>query len=92
MFFYNDSGKGEKGYLPPYHKQNASKYYLNHYRNWMFLRFILYNTRSTPAEKRQANKEMVICDRKLEHWKKHVNFDMKVVEEGKCEINRQWRQ
>lgn len=89
-FIYSET-REKPTFFTPYHKMNATKGYLNHYGNFLYLRFILYNERSTAAEKRQANREILICERKLNWWAKHPNLDKQAVEEGKFKLKQQWK-
>lgn len=70
---------------------DATKFYLEHYRNWKLLQFISTNTLATFAEKQQARKELTICDRKLAYWSKHPNFDTKRMQAGVVEIDKEWK-
>lgn len=91
MFCYKE-GKTEKPeFFVPYSKMNATKAYLGHYDNFLYLSFILNNPLSTQAEKRQANREIAICDRKLNWWAKHPNLDKAAVGEGKRLMHQKWR-
>ncbi len=89
MFIYSDTGSVRSGFVVPYDKLNATKAYLTHYGNYLYLKFILDNS-SDRMERHQANKEIVICDRKLSWWSKHPNIDRLQVEEGKKELQHQW--
>ena len=53
-------------------KCNAVKCYLDHYRNFLFLDFMIQ--KGTIAEKHQAGKEMEICKRKMKFWARQPNF------------------
>jgi hypothetical protein len=90
MFCYSE-GKTEKTqYRVPYHRMNATKGYLEHFNNYLYLTFILTNERSTPAEKRQANLEIIIANRKLEWWWRHPNLNKNAVNAGKRELRQKW--
>jgi hypothetical protein len=91
MFIYSE-GQGEKlTFFTPYHKMNATQGYLNHYANFMYLRFIRDNPNSSTADKRQASREIVICDRKLNWWLRHPNLEHAAVSAGKRKLHEQWR-
>lgn len=70
-FFYNENEPFTGGVIP-YHKVNANRSYLRHYENSLFLQFMLNN--GTMEERRQASKELAICDRKMSRMEKHANF------------------
>ena len=73
MFFYSDTEKSSfKGSF------NASKYDPNdmickHLENYFFLKFILLKSEDR-IEKHQASKELDICERKMNFWKKQSSF------------------
>lgn len=91
MFIYSDTEKSVQPRFPvPYDRLDASKHYLTHYGNWRYLNFILMNPLATRIEKHQANKEIVICTRKLTWWQKHPNYNQLKVDEGRKAIDKQW--
>jgi hypothetical protein len=74
MFFYSDTEKKSsfKGSF------NASNYNPNdmickHLENYFFLKFILLKSEDR-IEKHQASKELDICERKMNFWKKQRSF------------------
>jgi hypothetical protein len=89
MFFYSDN-EPRMGNPPPYHKQNATKSYLTHYDNLLFLTFLLANSNDR-AEKQQASKEMTICERKLKHWTHHANYNHADAMRGIQELRKKWK-
>jgi|TARA_E500000318_G_scaffold62183_1_gene57594 hypothetical protein len=44
-----------------------------HLQNYFFLKFILQKS-DDPREKIQASKELTICERKINYWKRQDNF------------------
>ena len=77
MFFYSDTEKGapfDPRRMRPYHEQDATRYALTHFDNVLFLQAVIAAPKSF-AEKAQAEKELRIGERKIEHWRKHPNFD-----------------
>jgi hypothetical protein len=72
MFFYSDTAP--KGNPVPYNRLNAITGYMKHFDNYLFLKFIQENTKDF-KEKAQATKELTICERKMEWWKKHPTYD-----------------
>ena len=91
MFIYSEGKQEKPAFFVPYHKMNAVNGYLTHYSNFMYLRFIRDSPLSTAAEKRQAIREITICDRKLTWWQRHPNYDSVAVGEGKRKLHEQWR-
>jgi hypothetical protein len=78
---------GYKG--PPYHKQDATKRYLSHYENYLYLAFIQENTKDR-AERAQATKELTMCEKKMAHWQHHVNYDHAAALQGIMELKKKW--
>lgn len=66
---YNTSDAKFEGSFDPY-RYDGVKQYEKHFSNLMYLDFIAMNSRSTFAEKRQAEAEMEIAKRKLKYWKR----------------------
>ena len=73
MFICYNENERYNGPPISYDKINANRSYLRHYENSLFLSFMLKN--GTTEEKRQASKELNICQRKMERMEKHRNFD-----------------
>lgn len=71
-------------------KIDANKKYAEHYYNHCYLQFILKHEASTFIEKAQANKEIGICDRKLNYWKRHQNWDATESAKLCSKIRKQW--
>jgi len=91
MFVYREGKQEPPAFFVPYHKMNANAGYLSHYGNFMYLRFIRDNPKSTPAEKRQAIREIAICERKLNWWLRHPNLEPAVISAGKARLHNLWR-
>jgi len=91
MLVYDEQNVGKRAYVSiiPYHEQNAVANWARHYANSLMLTFFLNN--GTTAEKLQAQKEFVVCERKMKFWEHHANFDkneaVKVAESTK----KKWR-
>jgi hypothetical protein len=85
---YDDSVKGEFGGIDM-SKIDATKCYLNHYGNKLYLSFVAKN--GTQNEKWQAEKELIICERKLKYWERHRNFIGSAAVAGMEKLNKQWR-
>lgn len=69
-------------------KMNPNGPYKKHVTNWYYLKFIYAN--GTVNEKRQAQKELGICERKMAFWYRHPAFC--VIQAGKDtqSIQQQW--
>lgn len=85
MFFYSDERaepfKGGK--LP-----DATKGYLRHARNRLFLDF--FATSPDFAEAAQARKEIVICERKQNYWRRQIGFDAAEAARGMTKLKAEW--
>ena len=89
--FIYDSSSREKGRLPRYEDQDASGYFVTHFRNYLILKF-MWDTEKDFSDRHQARTEMEIAERKMEHWKKHQNWEFDVVEPQIRKLNQQWSQ
>lgn len=89
MFFYSETSGPYEG--PDLSKLSPNICYLNHFKNLMYLEFISAHSESTILEKLQAEKEIAICQRKLEFWKHRNGFDTKLVEGNMRVIRSQWK-
>lgn len=58
----------------PYDKQKATDNWMRHFDNSLYLTFILKNDPDR-NERAQAQKELAVCERKMDHWKRHPNWD-----------------
>jgi hypothetical protein len=75
-------------------KMNPVKQWLKHYANYKYLRVIHDSTKSG-MEKRQANQEIQIAEKKLNYWYKLTKCDsdwLKELETGRKELDQQWQQ
>ena len=70
---------------------DACSLYLRHYDSYLYLQFISKHSETTHVEKQQALKELTICERKLEYWKRHPNFDINIVTAGIQELKAKWQ-
>ena len=85
---YNENDKYNG---PPisYHRINANKSYLRHYENSLLLQFMINN--GTMAERRQASKELALCDAKMSRMEKHANFNFDEVLPEIEKLKKLWR-
>ncbi len=89
MFIYSDT-EVKSGSFRYDANADANTIYANHLENYFYLRFILMNSDDF-KEKAQANKELTICQRKLDFWKKHTNFCSAVAERDTQVVKKKWR-
>jgi hypothetical protein len=87
--FYSENEAPFKGEPTPYHKMPATKFYLNHYNNMLILKAIEQRPKN-PQEKQQATREIAICQRKLDYWSKHPNFDQETVTRECAALKKLW--
>lgn len=70
---YSENTPPFTGRPVPYHDQNAVRYWGTHYENYLYLIFIKQHS-TDRAEVRQAESEIRICQTKMNHWVRHMNF------------------
>lgn len=89
MFFYSDTSVRApfKGNI---WAMNATKVYLGHYDNLLFLKFLMNNERSSFVEKAQARKETELCEKKLKFWSSHPNYSQADALNGCIELKKKW--
>lgn len=87
---YDDNPTRRAGAKFDFENADATKFYLEHYYNYLYLKFIANNKLATFTEKQQASKELVICERKLEYWRRHKNFKVSTANEGITKLQREW--
>jgi hypothetical protein len=72
---YNELERFNPKFAIPYNKLNANKNWANHSYNLFVLKHIA-NSTTNMKEKIQANKEILIAQKKLSWWEKHPNFSL----------------
>ncbi len=84
---YDESTQGKfTGFNPA--KCNATKVYMTHYANSLYLKFML--AKGNRIERYQAVKELAICDRKLLYWQRQSNFNETQAEQLMIEEKKKW--
>lgn len=82
----------EQIYTGPFinvHKLDPVKQWSKHYGNYLYLKFIHDNTKDG-REKRQANQEMQIAQKKMDYWYKMNHAVLSEILQAKAEIDKQW--
>lgn len=82
----------EQPYTGPFinvHAMDPVKQWAKHYSNHKYLKFIHDNTKDG-FEKRQANKELQIAQKKMDYWYKMAKFQIDEVTKVKKEIDDKW--
>lgn len=70
-------------------KMDGTKQYLTHYANLLMLNF--FAKHGTRAERADAEKELIICDRKLAFWRRHPNYVHELALKGVEALKRDWK-
>jgi len=79
MFFYSDN-EVRRSTKPFYAEDyDANHMICKHLENYFFLKFILLKSDDT-VEKHHASKELDICERKMNFWKRQSSFCSKQYE------------
>ena len=90
MFFYQTTKvsvntNSKDSFFDPL-KCDATRVFLDHYSNKLFLVFMSDN--GTIAEKRQAFEELEICERKMKYWKRQPHFIETKADSGIAKLNK----
>ena len=86
---YHDEERTRSGGPLNVHAMNPHKPYKTHVKNWYYLQFIL-TASDNFAEKRQAQRELNICVRKLAFWYRHPMFDIAQGATITSEAKKEW--
>jgi len=79
MFFYSDTEKRSFSSAFNAEYYDANHMICKHLENYFFLKFILLKSDDT-VEKHHASKELDICERKMNFWKRQSSFCSKQYE------------
>ena len=90
IIYEDDNGLRKAGAPSNLHNANATKCYLKHYENYLTLKF--FAERGNWDEKRRAQKEIEVCERKLAYWKKHENFNTDAANKGVLALQSMWKE
>lgn len=88
MIFYSESTQ-PIDFRVDITKINATKKSLEHYSNYIILTKML-SCGKYVAETVQINKELTICERKINYWKRQYNFSQNDFERGCLELKQLW--
>lgn len=90
MLIYSDTEtpneRGFNGFNPL--KCDAVKCWLKHFENSLMLQFFIMN--GTMKEKHEASKELNICNRKMEYWKRQPHFNQNDASNSAQKLKQQW--
>lgn len=88
---YSDESAPFTGRPVPYLEQDATRHWARHYTNHCMLSFYEGNPQATRQEVLRARAELVVCDTKMAHWRRHPNFDVSAAARLRAEEDRRWR-
>ena len=88
-FIYPDSPEPWRG--PPLRREDldAKKGWLRHYASQLELEYIIKMSADW-RERRQAEKELEVCHRKLQWWQAHPSWTPQLVDEDKRRLDQIW--
>ena len=89
MFFIYEESKGGKSSFN-IADADATDFWLRHFSNALYLRFIAQHKNTSTSEKAQANKELAIADRKMTFWAKHPNYSKERAVAGAGKLKKDW--
>jgi hypothetical protein len=89
LIYHDDEGK-RSGAPMNVHAMNPHKPYSTHLKNWFYLQFILLKSESF-VEKRQAQRELSIAERKLSFWYRHPRFEVARAATLTKEAQAEWK-
>lgn len=89
MYFYSETSKPYTGDINVWN-MNGTKQYLKHYDQLLFLNFVA--KKGTLQERLQAEREIKICHKKLEFWRRHPKTDDDLIQKGVEELKANWRE
>jgi hypothetical protein len=88
MFCYDENPIRGKNFSMPACDPHTQ--WEKHYRNKMFLDFLARNPRATFDEKNQAERELIIADRKLKWWERYPGFVQEVANNIAEKVKKEW--
>lgn len=74
MFFYSDKNDRSDFNFSLIGRLSPETMYRKHYDNMLFLQFVAENTEDR-VERYQANKEIPLCQKKLDYWGRSLKAD-----------------
>jgi hypothetical protein len=96
FFIYEDNPVRTNLRPVKYENLDATKYWLRHYDNMLYLQFIDKNEgrdgrpQLTLPEKLRIGHEQKICQQKLDYWARHPNYDQPAALRGAEELKNKW--
>jgi hypothetical protein len=90
MFFYRDKDPTDEPYKYYGRPLNHTKLAIHHYGNLLFLQFVLNNSNDR-VERHQANKEISICERKIDFHRSRPTFNYQEFISHVSELKKTWQ-
>lgn len=87
MYFYELVSTRKSGFIPK--NIDATAKYLLHYRNSLLLKLLSEQPRDF-EDRADIEKEMQVCERKMQYWRQRENFDQERAIEEICRIKKQF--
>lgn len=87
--FYSDNA-GPSDFQGDVWRLNGTKGYLRHYSNYLTLSFLAKATKDR-RERQTLEKELLICQRKLDWWRRHPNYVDADVQRGIEALKKDWK-
>lgn len=93
LIYGSDSVKDtDFSFMGRVYSMNSVHHYATHFNNFLYLRFIINNDKSTAIEKMQAKKEISIASRKCDLWRRVAKSQERIPDLLRREqtIRKQW--
>ena len=90
FFIYSGTKEPFTGKPVPLDQLNKNTMAKKHLENLYYLRFITNNPASTFAERYQAGKEILICEKKIQYWSRFKDFDQATFIRDNTELRNIW--
>ena len=89
FFCYQDNEVRLQRTPTKYSDLDATKHWINHFGNSLYLTFLVQNEPGH-LERRRAAHELSIADRKMAYWMRHPNWDRQKAEQEAERLRKQW--
>jgi hypothetical protein len=86
---YPDNEIRQQRHPVKYSDMNANKHWLTHYSNSKYLTFFSQHE-TTLTDRLRALHELTICQRKMDYWKRHPNWDLSTLTSQIQQIDKEW--
>lgn len=90
VFFYSDTKDTAGSYDPSLPPPNPNTIFMWHYGNYLFLNLVIRNDTDF-INRRQADKELLICLRKMEYWERKHGYNHTENLQKMIDAKKLWR-